>query len=186
MVFAEIIFLSFGLAFDAFAVSIVAGTRQDVHNPKARFRLSFHFGLFQLIMPIVGWIVGIQVANLFAEIDHWIAFAILSYIGIRMSREAIANEPETIKNNPSKGKNLILLSIATSIDALAVGFSLALLNIEVFFPAVCVGLITGFLSLIGIYLGKYFGNRFSRLAKIIGGVILIVIGVKIVVEHLYY
>jgi len=103
-----------------------------------------------------------------------------------MSREAILDEPETIQNNPSKGKNLILLSVATSIDALAVGFSLALLKIDVLFPAFCIGLITGFLSLIGIYLGKFFGNKFSKFAKIIGGAILVIIGIKIVLEHLYY
>ena len=186
MVLTEIIFLSFALAFDAFAVSVVAGTRQDVNNPKARFRLSFHFGLFQLIMPLLGWFVGHQIANLFSNLDHWIAFAILSYIGIKMIREKATNEAETTNNNPSKGKNLILLSVATSIDALAVGFSLALLKVEVLFAAICIGLITGCLSLLGIYIGKYFGNKFSKYAKITGGLILISIGIKIVLEHLYY
>ncbi len=180
----ELILLSLGLAFDAFAVSIVSGTRPDVDNPKARFRLSFHFGLFQLIMPIIGWFVGIQIAFWFASIDHWIAFVILAYIGYRMINESNENEDDDIRNNPSKGKNLILLSVATSIDALAVGFSLAMLKIDVLLPALCIGVITGLLSLIGIYIGKYFGKKFSKYAKITGGFILIIIGIKIVVEHI--
>lgn len=179
----ELLFLSFALAFDAFAVSIVSGTRSDVDNPKARFRLSFHFGLFQLIMPIIGWFLGIQVANWFSSFDHWIAFAILAYIGYKMISESKSQDVDDISNNPSKGKNLILLSIATSIDALAVGFSLAMLKVEVFFPALCIGVITGLLSLVGIYIGKYFGIKFTTYAKIIGGGILILIGFKIVLEH---
>lgn len=184
MNFSEIIFLSFGLAFDAFAVSIVSGTRTDVDNPKARFRLSFHFGLFQLIMPIIGWFIGTQIVGWLANFDHWIAFGILSFIGYKMIKEAKSEEPNSNDNNPSKGKNLILLSIATSIDALAVGFSLALLQVDVWFSALCIGIITGLLSLLGIYIGKYFGFKFSKYAKTSGGAILILIGIKIVIEHI--
>lgn len=182
---SEIIFLSFGLAFDAFAVSIVSGTRTDIDNPKARFRLSFHFGLFQLLMPVIGWLIGFQIVGWLTDWDHWVAFAILCFIGYKMIREAISEEPNSNDNNPSKGKNLILLSIATSIDALAVGFSLALLKVDVWFPALCIGIITGLLSLLGIYIGKYFGMKFSKYAKSSGGVILILIGIKIVIEHIY-
>lgn len=182
----ELTFLSFGLAFDAFAVSTVSGTRTDVDNPKARFRLSFHFGLFQLIMPIIGWFLGIQIALWFSSIDHWIAFGILIYIGYKMIIESKSEDGDNASNNPSKGKKLILLSIATSIDALAVGFSLAMLKVDVLFPALCIGIITGLLSLVGIYIGKYFGIKFSKYAKITGGLILILIGIKIVVEHTFY
>lgn len=182
----ELIFLSFGLAFDAFAVSIVSGTRSDIDNPKARFRMSFHFGLFQLIMPIIGWFLGFQIAFWFSSIDHWIAFAILIYIGYKMITESKSEDSDNASNNPSKGKKLILLSIATSIDALAVGFSLAMLKVDVLFPALCIGIITGILSLVGIYIGKYFGMKFSKYAKISGGLILIFIGIKIVLEHTFF
>lgn len=185
MLISEIIILSFGLAFDAFAVSIVSGTRADVDNLNARFRISFHFGLFQLLMPILGWFIGYLIADWFKEIDHWIALGILGFIGIKMIKESFGGENEAENNNPSKGWNLILLSVATSIDAFAVGFSLALLDIEILFPALCIGIITGFISLIGIYIGKYFGTKFSQYARFAGGIILIGIGVKIVLEHTF-
>lgn len=183
MDFVEIIFLSFALALDAVAVSIASGTRSDVDNKKARFRLSFHFGLFQFIMPILGWYSGFHLAEVFSNFDHWIAFFILSYVGYKMLKEAFISDQIDFANNPSKGRKLILLSIATSIDALAVGFSLALLKINIFLPALTIGLITGLLSLIGIYIGKYFGTKFSKVARIAGGVILFAIGVKILLEH---
>lgn len=168
---------------DAFAVSLAAGALPEVRGPRPTFRLAFHFGLFQFIMPVLGWLAGSTIEPFIRKIDHWIALCLLSYVGIRMIYHALRHaEVRTL--DPSRGWTLVLLSVAVSIDALAVGLSLGVLGIPVGYPALIIGLTTGALSLAGLRLGRGFGARLGRPFEIIGGVVLIGIGVQIVLSHL--
>jgi len=183
--FTEIVAIAVGLAMDAFAVSVGAATSGFISDKRAVFRLSFHFGLFQFMMPVIGWTVGIGVASLIHAADHWIAFGLLSIIGGRMIYSGIRPEAESYRTNPSKGWSLVMLSLATSIDALAVGLSLAMLQVNILYPSVCVGVITAGLSIVGIRLGHKSGQRYGTKVEIIGGVLLFLIGLRILIEHLH-
>ena len=145
MGFYEIFIIAFSLAMDAFAVSLSAGTTGFINGPRPVFRVAFHFGLFQFLMPILGWYFGYQISDQIASIDHWIAFGLLTFVGIRMIRAGIHPNSETDLKDPSKGKTLIMLSIATSIDAFAIGFSLAMLKVLIWYPSVLIGIVTDFL-----------------------------------------
>jgi putative Mn2+ efflux pump MntP len=135
-------------------------------------------------MPIIGWYVGYQVSDYVTTFDHWIAFILLFYIGSKMIYESSKEDEEKNGYNPSKGSKLILLSIATSIDALAVGLSLAFLKVEIFTPSLLIGIITATFSFLGVKIGRKFGKRYSQKAELLGGLILIGIGIKILIEHL--
>ena len=180
----SILFIAVGLAMDAFAVSLGAGTLEMSRNPRARFRLSFHFGLFQALMPVLGWLTGATLVNLISQVDHWIAFGLLAYVGGRMIRQGFSHEDEAFVEDPSRGKNLVILSVATSIDAFAVGFSLSMLNVSIITPAVIIGVVTGGLSLLGLLLGERLGKKFGKRMEILGGVILVGIGLRILASHL--
>jgi len=180
----EILLIAVGLAMDAFAVSIAAGTSGKLAGKRAVFRLSSHFGLFQAVMPVIGWYAGIRIAHLISAVDHWVAFGLLFFVGMRMIMSGIQPEKETFSNDPSKGGSLVLLSVATSIDALAVGLSLAMMKINIWYPCAMIGIITGILSVIGIRAGKYFGEKLGPKMEIIGGIILILIGLKILLTDL--
>jgi putative Mn2+ efflux pump MntP len=177
--------IAVGLAMDAFAVSIAVGLTLKQVSLRQTFRLSYHFGLFQALMPIIGWLAGRSLAEWIAPVDHWIAFGLLAAIGGKMIYEALAdNEEEDEKKDPTKGASLVVLSVATSIDALAVGLSLALLGVDVWYPALVIGIVALAFTAVGLHLGKRFGARFGRRMEIVGGVILIGIGLRILVEHL--
>ncbi|MDZ7315127.1 MAG: manganese efflux pump MntP family protein [candidate division KSB1 bacterium] len=180
----EIILLACGLAMDALAVSISVGTTPFLCRRRARFRISFHFGLFQCIMPIIGWFGGKTIAPLIHRVDHWAAFGLLAFVGGKMIRESLSSKEKSYPVDPSRGWNLILLSIATSIDALAVGFSLALVKVDIWYPALMIGLITGGLSLLGVLAGGLIGKLFSKRAELLGGLVLIAIGLRILISHL--
>jgi putative Mn2+ efflux pump MntP len=180
----EIVFIAVGLAMDAFAVSIGAGTLASMKDLRSTVRLAFHFGLFQFLMPVAGWFLGSGVQDYVESIDHWIAFLLLGYIGVKMIHESFKKEDEQ-KQNPSKGKNLVILSVATSIDALVVGFTLAMLNVEIWYPSAMIGIITAVLSIAGVWLGKKLGYKLGRSMEVAGGLILIGIGLKILIEHLF-
>jgi len=180
----EILMIAVGLAMDAFAVSIAAGTSGRLTGKRATFRLSFHFGLFQAMMPLIGWYVGVHIAHLIQTFDHWVAFGLLLLVGGRMIMASFHSEAETFDKDPSKGFNLVLLSVATSIDALAVGLSLAMINTGIWYPCLIIGIITAGLSVVGIRAGKYFGKKLGPRMELIGGVILILIGLKILASHL--
>ncbi len=181
----EILAVAVGLAMDAFAVSLGAGATAFANNGRARFRLSFHFGLFQCLMPIAGWALGTTVAPYIASVDHWIAFALLACVGGRMVRSAQAGGDEpAYPRDPSRGGTLVMLAVATSIDALAVGLSLAMLEVGIWYASVTIGIVTGLLSLLGIRLGTRLGTRFGRRMEVAGGLILLAIGVRILVAHL--
>ncbi len=128
---------------DAFAVSLGAGATRYVNGPRPVFRLSFHFGLFQALMPVLGWLAGLSVAQLIAQVDHWIAFALLAFVGARMIRSGLDADREMHTSDPSRGGTLVMLAVATSIDAFAVGLSLAMLRVNILYPALVIGVITG-------------------------------------------
>jgi putative Mn2+ efflux pump MntP len=180
----EILMIAVGLAMDAFAVSIAAGTSGKLEGKRATFRLSFHFGLFQAMMPVIGWFAGISVAHLISAVDHWVAFGLLLLVGGRMIVSAIQSDTETFAKDPSKGSSLVLLSVATSIDALAVGLSLAMIRINIWYPCAIIGIVTAVLSVIGIRAGKYFGEKLGPRMELTGGIILIGIGLKILLTDL--
>jgi len=185
MDFFEIFIIALGLAMDASAVSLVAATAGYANNSRAKFRLSFHFGLFQFLMPIVGWFVGISFASYFTMFDHWIAFLLLSFVGGRMILSGLNPKLESYKKDPTHGFTLIILSVATSIDALAIGLSLAMLNVNIWYPSVIIGIITASLSLFAISVGKRIKASIGKQMEIIGGAILIIIGLRILITHLY-
>jgi manganese efflux pump family protein len=170
---------------DAFAVSIGAGLTLKTVDARQTFRLAWHFGLFQAMMPVLGWLAGLSIASWIAPVDHWIAFGLLAVIGAKMIYEALKDaDGDAPRSDPTKGWSLVLLSVATSIDALAVGLSLALLNVDIWYPAVVIGLVAGAFTAVGMQLGTRFGALLGRRMEVVGGVILIAIGVQILVEHL--
>ncbi|OGW80373.1 MAG: hypothetical protein A3G33_10385 [Omnitrophica bacterium RIFCSPLOWO2_12_FULL_44_17] len=180
----EIVILSFGLAMDAFAVSITSGF--ILKRPKIRhaLKMGFSFGIFQSLMPILGWCAGTSLSAIIRNVDHWIAFALLFVIGGKMIYEGIKPGAENDNSNPLDFWMLMTLSVATSIDALAVGISFAFLKINIILPVIMIGSITFALSAFGVLIGRKFGHLFEDKIKIFGGVILIGIGIKILAEHL--
>jgi putative Mn2+ efflux pump MntP len=171
--------ISIGLAMDAFAVSIAAGLGLARVTTRHTIRLSFHFGLFQFLMPIIGWLAGRQLSHYIHQYDQWVALGLLSFVGCKMLWEAGAGKESNSGADPTRGLMLLTLSLATSIDALAVGVSMALLGVSVWLPSVVIGLITAALSAVGITFGGSLGRRWQRWAEIAGGSVLILIGLKI-------
>lgn len=184
MNFIEVLLISLGMAMDAFTVCLGAGTSGQTDGPRPRFRLAFHFGLFQFIMPVLGWLAGTTIENYIRAFDHWIAFGLLAFVGARMIRSGLDKDGENERGDLSRGWTMILLSIAVSIDALAVGLSLALIGVFVWYPAIVIGVVTGLMSLLGLRIGNRLGKRFGKTMEIIGGLLLIGIGARIVVGHL--
>ena len=177
--------LALGLAMDACAVSLAAGASGRAAGGRAAFRLGFHFGLFQFLMPIAGWLLGLAVAHLIAAVDHWIAFGLLAVVGGRMIRSGLDPAVEPGLGDPSRGWSLVLLSIATSIDAFAVGLSLAMIRVAIWQPAVVIGLVTATMSVAGLWLGSRLGRAFGPRMEVIGGVILLLVGLRILAAHLF-
>jgi putative Mn2+ efflux pump MntP len=176
--------LALALAMDAFAVALGTGAVLSRLTGRHLFRLGFHFGLFQALMPVIGWLAGLTIMQWVEAWDHWIAFSLLAIIGGRMIYEAFSDEEKTDDRDPTKGLSLVLLSIATSIDALAVGFSLSVIGVSIWMPALVIGLVAGVLTIAGMLLGGRIGDRWGSRVEIFGGLVLIAIGIKILVEHL--
>jgi putative Mn2+ efflux pump MntP len=185
MTFLEILLIAVGLAADAFAVSVSAGAAGAIQGPRSMLRLSFYFGFFQFLMPVIGWLAGLSIAQYVQSFDHWIAFGLLVWVAIRMIQSTRKDEKHSTLPDPSRGIILLALSIATSIDALAVGLSLAFLQVSIWYPATIIGIVTGTTSFIGILLGKRFSRRLGKQAAIMGGVLLILIGIRILIAHLF-
>jgi len=185
MPFTDLLLIAVGLAMDAFAVSLAAGATGWAATPRARFRLWFHFGLFQALMPIVGWLVGARVAGLMAAWDHWLAFALLVWIGGRMVRGGLRRDDgdEASGVDPTRGRTMVGLAVATSLDALAVGFSFACLDVSVWMPALVIGVVAAVFSLVGCLLGGRLGPGVGRRMEVLGGVVLILVGFHILWEH---
>lgn len=181
------LFMGFALAMDAFAVSITKGITLRKINTFISFKIAFFFGAFQAIMPLIGWLLGIKFQSYITAIDHWIALFLLSFIGLKMIFEAYEdnNNPEisVTCENELNNKELIILSIATSIDALAVGISFAFLNVNIFPLCLSIGIITFVLCFIGVMVGSFLGPIFKNYSQIVGGIILILIGINILNKH---
>jgi putative Mn2+ efflux pump MntP len=175
--------IALGLAMDSFSVSITRGfTNTQTRMSTEALKIAFFFGLFQGIMPVVGWLAGVSIIDFISGVDHWIAFGLLTFIGLRMIYETTTVESKKIVSSSSFSV-LLMLSIATSIDALAVGLSLSFLEVSIITPAIVIGIITFSLSFLGVYIGKRFGGFFEKIG-VLGGIILIVIGMKILTEHI--
>ena len=184
----NIIVIAIALAMDAFAVSIAVGMRLKQISGRQIFRLSWHFGLFQALMPLIGWSAGFSILPYIERFDHWVAFVLLFFVGANMIREAVCSdteEDEQQASDPTKGANLVLLSVATSIDALAVGFSISMLNAPIVFPALVIGLVAGGGTIVGMYIGRSLGAvpKISTFAEIAGGIVLWCIGINILIDH---
>jgi len=180
----EILLIAVGLSMDAFAVSLGASASGRARDGRAAFRLSFHFGLFQFLMPVLGWRMGVSVAALVASVDHWLAFALLLLVGARMIRAGLRPEVQPHRKDPTRGWTLVMLSVATSVDAFAVGLSLAMLAGPIWYPAVVIGMVAGSLTFVGVRMGSHLGMRLGPWMEVAGGVVLIAVGVRIVVAHL--
>lgn len=176
--------IALALAMDAFAVALGAGLILPQLTGRHLFRFGFHFGLFQAMMPIIGWLAGVTVRQYIESFDHWLAFGLLSLVGGKMLWEAYnGNEDSSREGDPTRGLSLVMLSIATSIDALAIGLSLAVLGIAIWTPALVIGLVAGLLTLCGMLLGRRIGKAWGPRVEVFGGLVLIAIGMKILFEH---
>ena len=177
--------LAVALAMDAFAVAIITGLTLNPLTGRHVFRLAFHFGLFQALLPLIGWAAGKAVHAYISAVDHWVAFGLLAFIGGKMVWEALHDKSEEQSlADPTSGWSLVALSIATSIDALAVGLSLAMVGSTIALPAVVIGLVAAAFTATGMVLGRQIGARWGQRVEVIGGLILIAIGAKILAEHL--
>jgi putative Mn2+ efflux pump MntP len=181
----DIFLISLSLAMDCFAVSIAGGASEVKPKIFNALKVGIFFGLFQAIMPLVGWLVGFGFKKLIENIDHWIAFALLAAIGIKMLYEALKKNSSKRKNDITKMPTLLILSVATSIDALVIGIGLSFLNVSLYLSVLIIGLFAFSFSLIGYFLGNKIGKLIGNKVEIIGGIILIGIGIKILVEHLF-
>lgn len=196
--------LAVALAMDAFAVAMATGIRLGAVSRRQSFRLAFHFGLFQFMMPVLGWVLGLTVRDFIEAWDHWVAFGLLALVGLNMLRETFFPEKQAVcavaspdsmpdkaslttsaPADPTRGFSLIMLSVATSIDALAVGLSFSMLKLSVWFPAVVIGVVCFVLTALGLQLGKSLcqAEALAKRAEMIGGIVLLGIGVKILFDH---
>ena len=187
-----IILTGIGLSMDAFAVSLSKGFCLRRNIFRNAFKISIFFGVSQAIMPLIGWLCGIYFENYIKSIDHWIAFILLSLLGGKMIYESIREDDSetsiecSLEEEELKSKELLILAVATSIDALAVGISFAFLNVNIVNSMTIIGVVTFIICFVGVYLGKAIGNILKKYSEIIGGVILIFIGCKILIEHLFF
>ncbi len=181
----ELLLIAIGLAMDAFAVCLAAAACGRVPGRAATLRMAGTFGAFQAAMPIAGWFVGSRVAALVAAYDHWVAFGLLALVGVRMLRQGVDPSCEEGPPDPSRGFTLLALGVATSIDALAVGLSLGVLQISIWVPALVIGIVTVAISWTGVRLGCCLGSSFGRRMEIAGGGLLILIGLRILLIQLF-
>ena len=181
-----ILLIALALAVDAFAVALASGVSLCQVSRRQTFRLAFHFGLFQAMMNIIGWAAGLTVRTLLENIDHWLAFTLLALVAVKMIKDSIAGrDEEAQKVDPTRGYTLVMLSVATSIDSLAVGLSFAVLNVSIWMPAAIIGIVATLLTIVGLRLGCLLGSssRVGARAEIIGGLVLLGIGINILHQH---
>lgn len=184
----ELFLLGVGLSMDAFAVSVCKGLGMKKPNKKQALIIGLYFGGFQALMPFVGWLLGSQFQKYITSIDHWIAFILLGFIGGKMMIEAVRewNEEEVVDvmDAPIDHKNMLVLAVATSIDALTVGITFAFLGTPIVEAITIIGITTMVISIAGVVVGNFFGSRYKSKAEFIGGLILVLLGLKILLEHL--
>jgi len=181
-----ILLIALALAVDAFAVALAAGVSLCMVSGRQIFRLSFHFGLFQAMMNVIGWAVGLTVRQLLESVDHWLAFGLLALVALKMIKDALfGREEDTEKIDPTRGYTLVMLSVATSIDSLAVGLSFSVLNVSIWLPAAVIGVVATLLTILGLKLGCLLGSasRIGSRAEIAGGLVLLGIGFNILHQH---
>jgi len=187
MGFLELFLLAVGLSMDAFAVSVCKGLSVQRVQPRHMLICGAYFGGFQALMPLIGYLLGVNFQSLIVSVDHWIAFVLLALIGLNMIREALGGKEEENDCACSFGfRSMVMLAIATSIDALAVGVTFAFLQVNILAAVSFIGVTTFALSAVGVYMGNVFGARWKSRAEFAGGVILILIGAKILIEHLFF
>jgi putative Mn2+ efflux pump MntP len=184
MNFIEVFLIALSMAMDAFAVCLAAGAQKQTLGTRPTFRLAFHFGLFQFLMPLLGWIAGTTIETYISAYDHWVAFGLLAFVGGRMIWSGFHPGHEVKEIDPSRGWTLVLLSIAVSIDALAVGLSLGVIGVTIWAPAAVIGVVTGLVSWLGLRLGTRLGEKFGKRTEIAGGIILVFLGIRILLAHL--
>lgn len=182
MSFVELFLIAVGLSMDAFAVSICKGLSVKKLSPKHVLLVGVYFGGFQFLMPVIGYLLGFRFEHLITNIDHWIAFVLLAFIGGNMIKESFGKSEEL--NDDFGFKTMLLMAVATSIDALAVGITFAFLNVSIIPAASLIGVTTFIIAAVGIYIGNVFGAKYKSKAELAGGIILVLIGVKILLEHL--
>ncbi|VAW42604.1 Putative manganese efflux pump MntP [hydrothermal vent metagenome] len=185
MSLSTIFLIAVALAVDAFAVALAAGIALPRVSWRHTFRLAWHFGLFQAGMNIIGWALGFSIRHLIERVDHWLAFALLAFVGGRMIIEALKTEEAAERGDPTRGRTMVILAVATSIDALAVGLSFAVLKVSIWFPAFVIGIVAALLTALGIHLGHFAGHssRLGPRVEIVGGLVLIIIGLNILHGH---
>ncbi len=180
----SIVFIALGLAMDAFAVSISSGVVINFLKLNDAFKIAFFFGMFQAIMPIIGWLAGLSFRKFISGFDHWIAFGLIIIVGCRMIYESNKKGVQNKLIDPLNIYVLLVLSLATSIDALAVGISLTFLKTSIILPAIIIGITTFLLSGAGVYMGNKLGHYLEKKFEVMGGIILIVIAFRILIAHL--
>jgi len=181
-----VILIALALAVDAFAVALASGVSLCRVSGRQTFRLAFHFGLFQAMMNIIGWASGLTVRTFLEGIDHWLAFGLLALVAFKMIKDSFAGRKEEAeKIDPTRGYTLVMLSVATSIDSLAVGLSFSVLNVSIWMPATIIGLVATLLTVVGLKLGCLVGSasRIGARAEIVGGLVLLGIGLNILHQH---
>ena len=178
----EILMIAVGVSMDAFAVSICKGLSVRKLRPSYPLSAALWFGGFQALMPLLGYFLGVSFADLVGTVDHWIAFILLGFIGANMIKESLSREEEY--HDPDFSfKTMLTMAVATSIDALAVGVSLAFLRVRIWMAVLVIGLMTALFSIAGVKIGNVFGSRYKSLAEMVGGAILVLMGIKILIEH---
>ena len=184
----QIILIAIGVSMDAFAVSICKGLACHDKPKKTALLCGIWFGLFQMIMPIIGFLVGSLFADFIESFDHWIAFILLAFLGGKMLKDVFSKENKDKNDNLNdlSFSKMLILAIATSIDALAVGLTFAMINTNIYLAIPIIGICTFMLSAIGALIGKKCGEKHKKIATIIGGIILILLGIKILIEHLFF
>ena len=182
MGFIELLLIAVGLSMDAFAVSVCKGLSVKKVGVKHAALAGLYFGGFQFLMPVIGYLLGFRFESVIENIDHWVAFVLLAFIGGNMIKESFGKAEEL--NDDFSVKTMLLMAIATSIDALAVGITFAFLEVQILPAAGLIGVTTFLLSFAGIYIGNVFGARYKSKAELAGGIILVLIGLKILLEHL--
>ena len=184
MAFVEVLIIAVSMAMDATAVCLGVGTTAHATALRSRMRLAFHFGLFQFLMPVLGWFAGVTIAPLVHAFAPWLSFGLLAFVGVRMIRSGLDPDSDCYPDDPTRGWTLVMLSVATSIDALAIGLTLALLRVSIWYPTTVIGVVTFVMSLMGLRLGNRLGEKFGKRMEIVGGAVLILIGLRILVSHL--
>lgn len=186
MDFPTLLLIALGLAMDASAVALSVGFALKRLSFRPVFRLSFHFGLFQALMPIIGWAAGKSVHAYIEGYDHWVAFLLLAYVGGHMIHAGLgSHDEETIVKDPTRGGRLVMLSVATSIDAMAVGLLLGVMKVSIWYPSLVIGLVAGLCTLIGLFVGHRFGSALGRRMEVVGGGVLVAIGLRILYQHIF-